>query len=132
MALAAVLTDRPAMALEPDRDVAQYLHDRWEGDRGFPGGSVHTIAQSSDGYLWIGADKGLVRFDGLAFRLIQPVKPTVQQDQSILALVADAIGGLWAQLRTTELLRYEGARFRDLPKTLASLPPAVTALTSGM
>ena len=41
----------------------------WGSESGFPGGPVYAIAQTSDGYLWIGAEKGLVRFDGLTFRL---------------------------------------------------------------
>ena len=39
---------------------------------GFPGGPVYAITQTADGYLWIGAEKGLVRFDGLSFRLFEP------------------------------------------------------------
>ena len=57
-------------ALDAERAISQYLRDRWGSESGFPGGPVYAIAQTSDGYLWIGAEKGLVRFDGLTFRLI--------------------------------------------------------------
>jgi len=33
-------------------------------EQGFPGGPVYAIAQTPDGYLWIGAERGLIRFDG--------------------------------------------------------------------
>jgi ligand-binding sensor domain-containing protein len=51
-------------ALERDRAMSQYIRDEWGSARGYPGGAVHAITQSRDGYLWIAADRGLVRFDG--------------------------------------------------------------------
>jgi hypothetical protein len=49
---------------------SQYIRDHWEAEKGFPGGPVYAITQTADGYLRIGTEKGLVRFDGLNFRLI--------------------------------------------------------------
>ena len=117
-----------ALAIDPDRAMGQYIHDRWESDKGFPGGAVHAITQSSDGYLWIAADKGLVRFDGLAFRLFQPRGLTSGQDPTVLALASDVDGGVWAELRNAMLMRYRNG-FEDLPSTLGALGPAVTAMT---
>ena len=65
--LAAVCFAVSASAVDPTRTVSQYLHESWGTERGWPGGSITAIAQTSDGYLWIGTDKGLVRFDGLNF-----------------------------------------------------------------
>src|SRR2546426_2870438 len=58
-----------AWALDPNRTMSDYLHDRWGVEHGFPGGPVYAISQTPDGYLWLGTEKGLVRFDGLNFRL---------------------------------------------------------------
>src|SRR5690242_17862925 len=55
-------------ALDPDRILSQYMREHWGSERGFTGGSVTALAQSSDGYLWIGTEKGLIRFDGVGFR----------------------------------------------------------------
>jgi signal transduction histidine kinase/ligand-binding sensor domain-containing protein len=124
----------PASAIDPARRMEQYIHDRWESDRGFPGGAVHGITQSTDGYLWIAADKGLVRFDGLVFQLIHRVGQTTEQDPTVLAVAPDPVGGLWLQLRSAMLARYHGGRFEDsLPSMLNALRPAVTAIapTSG-
>src|SRR3954453_8832207 len=49
--------------------MTQYRADQWGVEQGFPGGPVHAITQTADGYLWIGAENGLVRFDGVNFRL---------------------------------------------------------------
>ena len=63
---------RPPAELEAERALSQYVRDRWATETGFPGGPVYAITQTGDGYLWIGAEKGLVRFDGLTFRLFEP------------------------------------------------------------
>ena len=54
----------PVRAIDPERAMSQYLRDQWGSEHGFPGGPVHAITQTEDGYLWIAGDKGLVRFDG--------------------------------------------------------------------
>src|SRR5215472_16814227 len=61
----------PALAIDPDRAMSQYVHDRWGTEQGFPKGPVYAITQTNDGYLWIGTDEGLVRFDGWNFLLIK-------------------------------------------------------------
>jgi ligand-binding sensor domain-containing protein len=52
-----------AHAIDPSRTIGQYVRERWSADQGFPAGTVTALAQSKDGYLWIGTDKGLIRFD---------------------------------------------------------------------
>ena len=39
----------------------------WQKERGLPQSPVRALAQTHDGYLWIGSDDGLARFDGLRF-----------------------------------------------------------------
>src|SRR5579863_4575283 len=62
-------------AVDPTRFVSQYIHDSWGAERGLAGQSITAIAQTSDGYLWIGTDKGLLRFDGLNFRQFERALP---------------------------------------------------------
>src|SRR6266853_626818 len=58
-----------APALNPNHTLSQYLREQFTADNNFPGGAVDAIAQTADGYLWLGTEKGLVRFDGANFRL---------------------------------------------------------------
>jgi ligand-binding sensor domain-containing protein/signal transduction histidine kinase len=58
-----------ARALDPNHTLSQYLREQWTADNNFPGGAVDAITQTADGYLWLGTEKGLVRFDGVNFRL---------------------------------------------------------------
>jgi ligand-binding sensor domain-containing protein len=55
----------PAYALNPFLDISQYTHTSWKVRDGFVKGLVSALAQTPDGYLWIGTDLGLFRFDGV-------------------------------------------------------------------
>lgn len=61
----------PAKALDPQNSISQFTHTSWSAKDGIPG-PVRAIAQSPDGYLWLEAQAGLYRFDGLRFVLWQP------------------------------------------------------------
>ena len=85
-------------SVQAQRAISQYLRDEWNGERGFPGGAVHAVTQTNDGYLWIGSEKGLVRFDGLSFRLLEP-KGMPNTAPAVLGVVPGPDGSLWARLR---------------------------------
>lgn len=65
IALGVVSWSACAWALNPALDVSQYAHTSWTIRDGFFQTSVHTIAQTPDGYLWLGTELGLRRFDGV-------------------------------------------------------------------
>ena len=77
--------------MHAQRAMSQYLRDEWTSDHGFPGGPVHAITQTTDGYLWIGAEKGLVRFDGLTFQLIEPRGVAPNAAPAVLGVVPSYI-----------------------------------------
>jgi signal transduction histidine kinase/ligand-binding sensor domain-containing protein len=98
--------------------MSQYIRDRWSAEQGFPGGAVYAIAQTNDGYLWVGAENGLVRFDGLSFRLYNHTNTPVFPTGPVLGLTTDADGSLWIRLPEQGLLRYRGGAFEMvLPRT---------------
>ena len=119
-----------AHAMDPDRALSQYVRERWGTERGFPGGTVRAISQTADGYLWIGTDKGLVRFDGLAFRPVQDARRTTPSIAQVLGLTADAQGNLWARLGGNKVLRYHDGEFEPV-RTLETTEDAVTAMARG-
>lgn len=109
------------------RALSQYVRDEWTADRGFPGGAVYGVTQSSDGYLWIGAEKGLVRFDGLTFQLLQP-KGAANSTPAVLGVVPAADGSIWARLRGIALLRYHHQTFESILPRLGYPESIVTAM----
>src|SRR5215510_14343015 len=54
-----------ALALNPALDVSQYAHTAWRIREGFSEGLISSMAQTPDGYLWLGTEFGLLRFDGV-------------------------------------------------------------------
>src|SRR4030095_2493768 len=64
LAWALLLSHCSALALSPSRDVSQYAHTAWRVRDGFSLGAVFAMAQAPDGYLWLGSEFGLFRFDG--------------------------------------------------------------------
>lgn len=120
-----------AAAIDPNRDLSQYIRDQWGSAKGFPGGQVYAISQTSDGYLWIGAEKGLVRFDGLNFQLFQHANTPVIPVGPIRSLVADNEGSLWIHLGGPRILRYANGKFEDVASLLSQSEPAFTAMGRG-
>ena len=108
--LAVVCLAYPVYAIDPDRMLSQYIRDRWGVEKGFTAGSVTSFAQTPDGYLWIGTEKGLLRFDGLSFRVFQQANPTTFPIGAVQALMTDAEGNLWILLQNTRILRYHDGK----------------------
>jgi signal transduction histidine kinase/ligand-binding sensor domain-containing protein len=102
---------RPASAIDPNLMASQYMRASWGTQNGFPGGAVTSIAQTPDGYLWIGTDKGLIRFDGVNFRTVEQASPSDFEIGAVETLLADPQGNLWILLQSTKLLRYRDGLF---------------------
>lgn len=82
-------------ALDPGRSLSQYGHESWNREQGLPQNSVWAIAQTPDGYLWFGTEEGLVRYDGVAFKVFDKGNTPVLRNNSINALLVDRQGTLW-------------------------------------
>ena len=100
-----------ASAIDAGRTVSQYIYTSWGTEKGWPGGSIKAIAQTSDGYLWIGTDKGLVRFDGLNFHQFERADPNPIQIGPVRTLLVDASDDLWILLQNTQVFRYQNGNF---------------------
>jgi signal transduction histidine kinase/ligand-binding sensor domain-containing protein len=82
-----------AFALNPALDASQYAHTAWKVAEGFSKGAIHAIAQTPDGYLWLGTEFGLVRFDGVR-SVPWPLDRGLPSSQ-IRSLLAARDGTLW-------------------------------------
>jgi signal transduction histidine kinase/ligand-binding sensor domain-containing protein len=124
-------------ALDPDRTLDQYVVTRWGRDS-FPGGAINAIAQTPDGYLWIGAENGLVRFDGISFRLIDHVNSPSLPPGHLLGLVVDTEGVLWVRMQSPYLMRYRGGSFEQMypekvpPEFIFAREEGATAVARGI
>jgi signal transduction histidine kinase/ligand-binding sensor domain-containing protein len=109
--LAGFVTD--ARALDPNRLLSQYVREQWTTEPKFPGGVVNGIAQTTDGYLWIGTDRGLIRFDGFNFRPVSLTSIAIASNVSILQLLTDAGGKLWIRPQGADLVRQNEGKFES-------------------
>jgi PAS domain S-box-containing protein len=84
-----------AFPLDPSLDISQYAHTAWKIRDGFFKGLVTSIAQTPDGYLWVGTELGLLRFDG--DRAVPLRSPSDRQlpSNSVTALLAARDRTLW-------------------------------------
>ena len=82
-----------ALALNPSLEVSQYAHTSWTVKNGYSLGAVFAMAQTPDGYLWLGGEYGLFRFDGVRFIPWQP--PGQQLPSQPYSLLVTRDGTLW-------------------------------------
>ena len=112
--------------LDPSMPLSQYGHDVWTSDSGLPQNSITAILQTRDGYLWLGTQEGLVRFDGVRFTVFDTRNTPAMNDDWVQALLESSDGTLWIGT-VTGLARYKKGEF--LPPLAGGLESAiVTAL----
>ena len=82
-------------ALNPSLNINQYAHTAWTVREGFFKGAVNAISQTPDGYLWLGTEFGLLRFDGA--RSVPWSAPAGEHlpSNNILSLLVTRDGRLW-------------------------------------
>jgi ligand-binding sensor domain-containing protein/two-component sensor histidine kinase len=89
-----VIAPRDASALDPQKSLSQYSRMMWTQEHGLPQDTIRALAQTTDGYLWLGTDEGLARFDGYDFVVFSKANGDLPAN-SITALAAAADGSLW-------------------------------------
>ncbi len=88
----------------------------WQTDEGLPQNSVNAIAQTSDGYLWVGTREGLARFDGLHFTPVDEAAAPHLKNASIAALCVSRDGSLWIASESNGLTRLKDGSFTHFLK----------------
>jgi signal transduction histidine kinase/ligand-binding sensor domain-containing protein len=99
----------------------EYSADFWTTDEGLPQNQVRSILQTRDGYIWLTTNDGLVRFDGVRFRVFGKGNTTGVESNRFNSLHEDADGGLWAGTEDGGLTRYTSGRFQSFT-TAQGLP----------
>src|ERR1700730_13903852 len=84
-----------ADALDPTRTLSQYVHRIWQVQQGLPQASIYAIVQTHDGYLWLGTQTGLVKFDGVRFTTIDDLDGVASANMWVTHLLQDDQSALW-------------------------------------
>ena len=89
-----------------------FLVDDWDTENNLPSSTVTSIAQTPDGYLWVGTYNGLARFDGARFVVFDPVSLPALGQARVQGLFLDANGTLWINTFRGGLTSYHDGVFR--------------------
>ncbi len=92
---------------------ADFLVDVWDTENGLPGSTVTAIAQTPEGYLWVGTYAGLARFDGVRFVTFDPANTPELSQPRVQGLFLDANGTLWINTFRGGLTSYRNGVFRN-------------------
>jgi ligand-binding sensor domain-containing protein/signal transduction histidine kinase len=109
-ALALLFLPLSLWALDPDKSIFQYNCQNWTRQSGLPADKVSTVIQTKDGYIWLGTQNGLFRFDGLAFTPV-PVDLPQSQNREIRQLSRSKNGGFWFGINVGAFGGYDGRKF---------------------
>ena len=115
-------------SLDPQKSMTQYVHRYWGEEEGLPQSSINAIAQTDDGYLWLGTQEGLVRFDGIYFKLFDKSNVDVISSSDIRVLTTDNDGALWIGTRDGGILRYEAGAFFSITAFESLKSARITAI----
>ncbi len=109
-------------ALDPARTPTQYQSKTWGPEDGLPCNNILSVTQSSDGYMWLGTEEGLVRFDGVRTQVIELQTNRQSHGNNISEVVEDARrpGCLLFVSSTGSLGRFADGQIEASPQTTAS------------
>lgn len=126
LASAALICLCPLWALDPSHALTQYTHRVWQNQQGTPFGTIEGIWQTHDGYLWLGTQSGLFRFDGVEFRTGPSLFPKLPNHIWVRGPgYEDSQGAQWIPTNDQGVLRVSAGRVTEfgvsqgLPSNLA-------------
>jgi signal transduction histidine kinase/ligand-binding sensor domain-containing protein len=88
----------------------------WQLDDGLPHNSVTGIAQTDDGFLWLGSPSGLANFDGVRFRTFDLTNAIYEGNRGVMLMLPSRAGGLWLALNRGAVACLNGAQTRVFTK----------------
>jgi ligand-binding sensor domain-containing protein len=110
--LSALAAASSLLAATPPHEPFAYSQRVWQSSNGLPEDFAQALAQTPDGYLWIGTSGGLMRFDGSRFVVFNHENEPAFHDDSVYSLFTSKDGTLWAGAEGGDLIRYKNGSFR--------------------
>jgi ligand-binding sensor domain-containing protein len=103
---------RHAFALDPSKTLSQYVHRTWQVQQGLPEASIYSIVQTRDGYLWLGTQTGLIRFDGARFTTVDVLGGLQMTGARITQLMEGRDGALWVGTNQAGVVEFKNGKAR--------------------
>lgn len=131
LALLALFSLLPTFAVDPNVAISQYAHTAWRVRDGALRNRPFSIAQTSDGRIWIGTEAGLYFFDGMQFHALQVPNLPQELRQAIYSLYGSADGALWIG-SAGGLFRYQHGKVEPFPSIKRRINGIVGAPDGGV
>jgi signal transduction histidine kinase/ligand-binding sensor domain-containing protein len=106
--------ERTAAGLASKQGVSQYSLTQWGHRDGLPSTTIYAIAQTPDGFLWLGTADGLIRFDGIRFLQVPLFGNADIRFGKVRALAVGGDGVLWVGTESGILVRVNGREMKSL------------------
>lgn len=88
-----------------------FMVRNWDVDSGLPSTHINAMLRTPDGYLWLGTQHGLVRFDGIRFEVFNTKNTPALTDNRITCMALGQNGIFWAGARGGSIVKYDRGRF---------------------
>jgi ligand-binding sensor domain-containing protein/signal transduction histidine kinase len=113
LALAGIAPAQRSTTVTASDQAPIYVSRVWRTQDGLPENRIRAIAQTPDGYLWLGTSSGLARFDGVRFMVYARFNTPSMTDDNIRALAVAGDGSLWVATDGGGLLHHHNGRFQS-------------------
>ena len=104
-----------------------FIVDSWSVEEGLPDNELNAVLQTRDGYLWIGTQHGLVRFDGNQFTTFDEMNTPGLKSDEIVFLYEDLQTNLWIGTQSSGLAVIRNGRIQSFEAETANAGPATFA-----
>ena len=104
------------------KPLTQYHLESWQTRDGLPTNGIRALAQDADGFLWLGTEAGLVRFDGVEFRTFDRNSTPALKANDVTALFVDNVNRLWIGTDDGAVLRRRDGVFEEFSQVRLSGP----------
>ncbi len=131
MVIISLLFSRVLPALDPAKQVTQYTVDVWGMARGLPQNSVQDMIRTSDGYIWVGTQEGVARFDGVNFTVFDKHNVEQMSTSWVWDLYEDRQGHIWIATFGGGLIRMKDGRTKAYTKKNGLSGNAITSVHQG-
>jgi signal transduction histidine kinase/ligand-binding sensor domain-containing protein len=121
-----------ALALDPNLKLTQYVHRSWQTREGLSQTSIHAVTQTQDGYLWIGTQYGVLKFDGVRFTPVQQLERASLGEIWVDSFVQDSLGRVWMITHDSRLIRVSNDEVKVFTKADGMPTGKVSCLTKGI
>jgi signal transduction histidine kinase/ligand-binding sensor domain-containing protein len=117
----------PLLGIDRDRRLDELYHTSWTVKDGAPS-EIFAIAQTEDGYLWLGTTAGLVRFDGIHFENYESPFGQALPAKNVSSLLTVPDGGLWIGFSSGEVSLLKNGRITSFGRKDGLPPSSVRSL----